>query len=431
VDSYFQELGQIVNDLWFSVGYDDDQFPRVAARALVEFPPRDVTADTILTPLLTRNDCIRQFDAEVQPKFGDLALTVFRCSRFHIDALFWVDGTTSIHQHGFDGAFRVIAGSSIHSQFRFVPQTSFSNRLIAGDLNCIKVELLSQGDTREIHAGERFVHSLFHLDRPSITLVVRTTYAPNRPIQFGYERSGLAYDPFFLDALTLKRIQWLGFVASVSNSDYERIAAQLVRRADPLAVLSICRAIYSHMRSPERFDRFLETVRSHQPELFDRIRDAFHRRFRDDCIIAGRRGVPESHLRFLLAVLLNVEGLEPSLALVKARVPDRPAVDTVVSYVEELAQKDWAVDGLTNSQGIALVGVALDVLRAMLQGVPSSELVRSLESHYRVDDVQANANAVEILARDIRNSVLFHTLFDDRDGQHGVVGSTLNVTRHR
>lgn len=416
MDSYFHKLGQIVNDLWFSVGYDDDQFARVAARALVEFPPCDITADTILTPLLTQNDCISQFDTEVQPKFGDLALTVFRCSRFHIDALFWVDGTTSIHQHGFDGAFRVIAGSSIHSQFHFVPQTSFSNRLIAGELDCTTVELLSHGDTREIHAGERFIHSLFHLDRPSITLVVRTTYAPNRPIQFGYERSGLAYDPFFLDALTLKRIQWLALVASVSNSDYERIAAQLVRHADPLAVLSICRAVYSHMRSPERFDQFLDSVRSHQPELFDRIRDAFHRRFRDDCIIAGRRGVPESHLRFLLAVLLNVEGLEPSLAVVKARVPEKPPVDTVVSYVMELARKDWAVDGLTNSQGIVLEGVSLDVLRVMLQGVPSSELVRSLEGRYRAGDVQANAHAVEALAKDIRNSVLFRTLFEDRAG---------------
>jgi hypothetical protein len=35
-----------------------------------------------------------------------------------IEALFWVDGTTSIHQHSFSGAFQVLAGKSIHSRYR-------------------------------------------------------------------------------------------------------------------------------------------------------------------------------------------------------------------------------------------------------------------------------------------------------------------------
>ncbi|MFN2514442.1 MAG: hypothetical protein ABR568_23900, partial [Pyrinomonadaceae bacterium] len=49
---------------------------------------------------------------DVEGRFGNPPITLFAGPRFHIDVYYWLDGTTSIHQHSFTGAFQVLLGSS-------------------------------------------------------------------------------------------------------------------------------------------------------------------------------------------------------------------------------------------------------------------------------------------------------------------------------
>ena len=90
-----------------------------------------------------------------------------------------MDATASIHQHAFSGAFRVVTGSSLHSEYEFVEQARVSQLLLLGEVRTQRLEALTRGDVRRITSGRAgLVHSLFHLDQPSVTLVIRTYGEP-------------------------------------------------------------------------------------------------------------------------------------------------------------------------------------------------------------------------------------------------------------
>src|SRR4030095_10603662 len=106
--------------------------------------------------------------------------------KFHIDIYYWLDGTTTIHQHGFSGAFQVFLGSSVHSQYSFEHERRITPHFSVGRVCLNSVELLKEGDIRTIIPGRRFIHSLFHLDRPSATITIRTYETPSALPQYDF-----------------------------------------------------------------------------------------------------------------------------------------------------------------------------------------------------------------------------------------------------
>jgi len=137
----FDDLGRLILDRWLTADLDPIAFPEIAATALVEHQPRLPAIDVVRwvheTPSLVPQ-------ADIASEFGQPPITVFRCEHFYIEVLFWLDGTTAIHQHSFSGAFSVMEGSSIHSTYRFHPERRFNDRLILGRLEWLDTELLAQ-----------------------------------------------------------------------------------------------------------------------------------------------------------------------------------------------------------------------------------------------------------------------------------------------
>ena len=82
-----------------------------------------------------------------------MPLVVYRGDGFYIELLIWVDGSTSIHQHGFSGVFRVIEGSSLHSVYNFRPTRRINSRALVGDIRFISLNYLKTGDQRRITSG--------------------------------------------------------------------------------------------------------------------------------------------------------------------------------------------------------------------------------------------------------------------------------------
>ena len=122
---FFADLGSLVEDRWKENNYDEDSFPEIASQSLIEKDPsKHVDPWDIIRWCHTTHAWPGQQD--VEGKFGNPPLTLFAGSRFHVDVYFWVDGTTAIHQHSFSGAFQVLLGSSIHSQYRFENEQKIS-----------------------------------------------------------------------------------------------------------------------------------------------------------------------------------------------------------------------------------------------------------------------------------------------------------------
>src|SRR5688572_18112211 len=114
----FAELGALIEGRWRDANYNEAYFPNIAAQALLE---SDLTARVdpweIIRWVHTTPNLPRQQDPRAN--FGDPPITLFVGPRFYIDVYYWLDGTTTLHQHAFSGAFQVLLGSSVHSTYRF------------------------------------------------------------------------------------------------------------------------------------------------------------------------------------------------------------------------------------------------------------------------------------------------------------------------
>src|SRR5277367_6781571 len=109
---FFNRLGKRVDDYWRAEGRDEEALPRAAMRALTDLPPAEhVTPDDIMTWVFQIQGTSFPGQSNINASFGQPPITLFRSERFYIEALFWIDGTTAIHQHAFTGVFYVLAGS--------------------------------------------------------------------------------------------------------------------------------------------------------------------------------------------------------------------------------------------------------------------------------------------------------------------------------
>src|SRR5215475_2328408 len=113
---FFDDLGTLVEQRWKARNYNEAAFPEIATQVFAE-----VDAIGTVNPWeIVR--CL-QTDGKIpnqrKDQFSDLAVSLYYKPRFRIDVYFWLDGTTSVHQHAFSGAFQVLSGSSIHSRYDF------------------------------------------------------------------------------------------------------------------------------------------------------------------------------------------------------------------------------------------------------------------------------------------------------------------------
>ena len=135
--------GRFVEERWRRANRDEHAFPEIALEAMAlhapsEVDPGEVTAWALEADALT-------VQADLHSRFGEPSLTIYSGEGFRVDLLFWLDGTTTIHRHRFSGAFRVLLGSSLHSEFNFTMQRRVNSRLQLGALRMTRAELLEPG----------------------------------------------------------------------------------------------------------------------------------------------------------------------------------------------------------------------------------------------------------------------------------------------
>jgi hypothetical protein len=149
--SYFQKLGERIEFAWRTRSYDESIFPDLALEALSEAPPSEnVKVEDIIAWVFSP---LHEFEQPDQGRlFGEPPVVLFQAHRFYIEALFWLSGTTDIHQHAFSGAFSVLAGSSVHSHWRFASDRRINSRMLWGRLERLSTEILKPGDMRPIHS---------------------------------------------------------------------------------------------------------------------------------------------------------------------------------------------------------------------------------------------------------------------------------------
>lgn len=383
---HFRDLGEEIERLWLENNYNEDEFPAIAAGALKRADlPSKLSAWDVVEWSLGEYELPRQRD--LAGRFADPPITIFSGLRFQIDVYFWFEGTTAMHQHGFCGAFQVLTGSSIHSWYGFETKDVVNTFCQLGELRLKVCELLNVGDIQEIWAGKEYVHSLFHLDQPSATIVVRTDRSPLHFPQFAYHKPGFAIDPFFEQDTLTKKYQMMSTLLRAKRPDADVQITKMLASADLQTAYNILHRVRHHLHGDEvgkmfnaagvkgRFDKFLDLVTERHPNGGEMLRAVFTRDEIRDEILQRRAYVSDPEQRFFMALLLNVEGCDRILELVKQRFPDHDPVEKVLDIVFELSQVRVVGIEVSNALGIPGFGDAeLNVLEEILQGTSIDQL---------------------------------------------------------
>ena len=420
----FQELGKLIEQNWRDKNYSEQQFPSVAAQALRDFGlPEEVTAWDTITWALGETTLPEQRD--LPGRFGDPPITLYNSPRFHIDIYFWLDGTTSIHQHAFCGAFQVIHGSSIHSSYEFETKEAINTFTELGDIELDHCELLSVGDVRKILPGREFIHALFHLDQPSATIVVRTHRSPLHLPQFDYRKPFLAVDPFFDEPNLSKKLQSLSMLYRAKRPDADQMLAEMLEKADFQSTFTILGNTRGFLRSnhleqffnveqtENRFDKMFEIVKKRHGSLAEMILPIFAHQDKQQEFVSRRSYVTNPEHRFFFALLLNVDGKERILSLIKTRFPETEPFEKILDWTTELAQTKVMGLNVPNALGIPnFDDFDSFILEDMLKGVSDEDIEKNLIAEMSNQNPAEAAKDISARIEKIRNSAVLKPILD-------------------
>ena len=373
MDAFFSELGGKVLERWKQENFSLEKFPEIARIAIEErLPSEHVDLSAFIQEFLLNDDQPLQ----TQSGFGQPELVAYDHPRFYIQILVWMDGTTDIHQHEFSGAFHVMSGSSIHAHYTFEKAQSVTPHLRMGQVRMQNIELLEAGRTVPIVSGQSCIHSLFHLDTPSVTVVVRTQNDPGMNPQFNYLPPHMAVDPMFHDTLTMRRKQLLDLLEQMQVPGYAALVLKMVEELDFERGFYLLQHCMGALSESGDFDTALSLFEKKHGALAAGVAATLEEGVRRDAIKSMRGAIAEPEHRFFLALLMNVSTRAELLRLVAQRFPEDAALETVMRWTLELEEysdvglsildavfpEDWGIEEAAHS------GLFQAVLRHWIKG---------------------------------------------------------------
>jgi hypothetical protein len=343
---YFQEIGTLIADRWKRHNYDEDRFPELARALLEELPPNQHVTFWDVVKWATAADSLPD-QADLEAKFGDPPLTVYCGRQFRIDVLFWIQGTPAIHQHSFSGAFHVLQGSSIHTLWKFESTRRIETRLVLGRVALAHAELLHTGDTRQILAGDAMFHATYHLDRPSVSVVVRTVEEMDKEPQYTLLPPSIAVARREEVPAVKRQTQLLSMLlASDRLGEYCELMNHLLATKDAYSVFEFLTATFQLVSDEEDRLDLIARARLHQPELMDALLPALIREEAGDALINAHRALNSEDLRYFVALLRNVPDRNKIISLIGERYPHRDPTQLFAAWARELEQLKLLVQPL-------------------------------------------------------------------------------------
>jgi hypothetical protein len=386
------KLGRDVERSWRRAGRELAGLPSVAAAAL-----RVLDASEIDELALARRLVVdRRLPPQLSVPFGDAQVTAWRGDDVLVQLVYWLDGATAIHQHGFAGAFRVLRGASLHSTHTFVARRKIDQRFQIGTLERQQLEVLGVGDVREIGAGSALIHNLIHVKFPSVTLVIRTPFQATLSPQWSYHPPGVAVDPLADDPDRRARERLFEVCARLDERASRDVAKAIVDRGLS-ASWDLLDARVAEV-GDGGLEPYLQMIRRRHGADGRLIADAFVRSRVRMRLFRLRAQFPASSFRTLLAVLADGGDRDTVIGIIRHLYPgDEPA-----AHIER-----W-LPAVAKPLGVVLDRSGMRVVRRLIEGVPGAAIAAEVRG-YSVRDVAA-------LARAFRRSLLFAALLSKRRG---------------
>ena len=394
--SFFEDvtqLGEVIKADLIRAQCDSRKLPQIASRRLADMPISfDLDLGAIARHVVTTNVPQMAF-----MNFSDMPTTLYACNEFYIELLLWSNSSTTIHQHAFNGAFKVVAGSSFHSIWKFQEDQRVSAHMLVGTCHLDDAEILTVGKVRPILAGRQgLTHALFHLDHPSATLVVRTRHEPSAHPQLTLLPPHLAFDNMGLEKdKTVKLL-----IAALDMAVETKIDDPVTLFVDWCAQLDLPRLLQIVLSRQAllsgQWDRVEGALRAAHGDIVDLLAPVLEQMQSRTLVARTRSSVRDHDLRLFLALLMNLPSREWLFKLLQTQFPDRPAPDFCVDALSRLGEAESMTAQFMELASKAKMGsnrFSARLGHALPEGVSADErqsILRNLVEGRALDpDVQA------------------------------------------
>lgn len=332
----FQELGEMAAESWKKHNEDPAAFPEIATRSLRD---SGVLGTVEMSHIVEWLGTAKNLPLQHAKDFGQPPINVFVADKFYIQVLFWIDATTAVHEHSFAGAFGVLCGSSVHSRYKFELTNDLSKEFKLGHVDLVSAEILRKGDICTIAPGGSFIHALFHMDRPSISVVVRTNSVPTA--QFAYIKPHVAFDPFHEDNVLKVRTRLLESLRFSDHDMFWKYANLLLRDASYSTLFNVLSVAHNQSRNGSgRWQMLLdECTTKYGNEVIEPMLSSIREEERTTKLTKLRRTVHETAHRFFLALLLNLPSRDMLLKFVSQEFHTHNPEVLIAQWIKEMGDQ--------------------------------------------------------------------------------------------
>jgi hypothetical protein len=394
---YIQILGERIEQAWLDHSYNEEIFAQLVIDALKNEPPSEhLKAEDVIDWVFSPRQPFRQ---PVGNLFGEPPVMLFQAPRFYIEALFWLSGTTAIHEHAFSGVFAVLAGSSVHSHWHFKPERTINSRMLCGSMERVSTEILHPGGMRPIYSGDRLIHQLFHLEMPSVTLVVRTYEERHHLPQYQYLPPGLAVDPEDRDGLRTRRLIFLDKMAQGQLGGLPEHARKLAREGDLETLYHAFSLLTRRKVDGGLLEELYGMACQRHGEVMNLIQRVCEEERRTRIITALRSKVSDPEGRFLLALLMLMPDRDAIFETIRLQYPDTEPLAVIETWLERLSGKETI--------GFDFNDVNRLIFRGLVEGLDTDDLLERLRTEFRDDSIDAHRDRLLGHAKLLARSDLF------------------------
>jgi hypothetical protein len=391
--SYARALGEWVESAWQARGRKVSALPEIAEAAFLALPiasaPEHDPLLDVAAELLDATELPKQ--AKLDSSFGEPPVTLYHGGDFYIDAYIWRSATTSIHQHAFAGAFAVLAGPSVQARYLFDVQDRVSRSLCIGALECVEMTVLPRGAIHRIEPGPSFVHSVFHLAHPSITLCIRSVDLDDYRPQWDYTPPCLAIDPFATTPLLTRQLQLLDAMFDTHREEALTAASRLVSRVDSTAAFRVCIGVLARGEL-EHAGAVLDALRAAHGETGIAIERALREESRRLQFRTLRKYTREEGHRFLLACMLAYSNRDAIVGAIERHPIGQGTASRQIARA--LAEIDQAASTKANPWGIPIGEVESIVVERLLDGLAPQAAERATLDECRARGIATSSNHV-------------------------------------
>jgi hypothetical protein len=397
-------MGDTIDKRWSRSGHKPNELSSIACESIKAAAiHRSIDEDEVIRWVYCIQRLPEQFDG--LGRFGRPPLTVWTSRHLLIDLYFWTVPEISIHDHAFVGAFTNLMGDSLHCLYQFEASEPASLGIGVGKLYLEKVEYLEPGSIRPFQAEPRFIHRVWHLSCPTITLAVRTKEQPYAKFQYDYLMPGLAVESRASTSIEFKRRrQFLNYLFERKHSSRRQFAEQLIRNSDAWESFHYLSDLLKYRARMEQEDGVeIEQLSNAFRETHERWIHTALRALDYSVVVRSIQWHNLSSLeqRFLLVLLCTFAEQRPIVEWIGRRYPTSSWQELIVKWLVEIVERD--------AVGFELDPMHIQIVMHLLSAPSDNSIIEALGQTHKV--TERNRRKILEVIESIRRLPLLEPLF--------------------